>query len=320
MAVYTPLTRTELSEILQQYAIPELMAYAPIERGNTNTSYRVETPEGGYVLTVFETKTRAEVRDLARLMRWLQDHDFATSPVCATTTGQLVGTFGGKPLLLKEWVPGAYIEDLSAGQLAQVGGALAALHRIPVPDYLPTGYGFGLASFSAVSGQGIDPAYEAWLRGQEVRIREQIPAGLPTGLVHGDLFYDNALFAAGQLQAIIDFEVASQDYLVFDIGMTAVGCCRRNGRVDLAKVRALVAGYERVRPLVAAERASLPLFIEYAATATSRWRFWKYHIDAPNPARQAEKWEMVELARAVRGIARTEFWERVFPTAQRFRK
>lgn len=317
MAVYTPLTRTDLIEALQLYAIPELEAYTPVERGNSNTSYVLKTREGQFVLTVFEAKSAAQVLDLARLMEWLKNHDFSSSIVRPTAKGALVARFRGKPILLKEWVPGDFIRELRAEHLVQIGRALARLHGIPVPDFVPTGYPFGVATFSKVIGQGLDIAYERWLQERLLTLPPQLPAALPKGLIHADLFFDNVLFADGRLQAIIDVEEACYDYCIFDIGMTVVGCCRSNGVVDLTKVSALVRGYERVRRLTPRERASLQLFIDYAATAMSRWRYWKYYFAAPNPIAQGRQWEMVEVAEAVRRIGRTAFLDRVFPAGRR---
>ena len=45
---------------------------------------------------------------------------------------------------------------------------------------------------------------------------------LPRGLVHGDLFVDNALFSGDGL-TLIDFEEAAHGPLVLDLGMALVG-------------------------------------------------------------------------------------------------
>lgn len=56
------------------------------------------------------------------------------------------------------------------------------------------------------------------------RIRPSIlHSDLPKGIVHGDVFSDNALFLNGRLVAIIDWEEVCEDSLLIDVGMTICG-------------------------------------------------------------------------------------------------
>jgi len=131
-------------------------------------------------------------------------------------------------------------------------------------------------------------------------------------LVHGDIFFDNVLFEKNKIKAIIDFEEACNYYLIFDLGMGVLGLCRTGGKIDLNKTRALIKGYEQIRSLGFSERDSLQLFIEYAAIATSWWRFWKYNIDSPNPDLRNKHWKMVQVAKEVEILAKEYFLSIVF--------
>ena len=46
--------------------------------------------------------------------------------------------------------------------------------------------------------------------------------GLPVGMTHGDLFVDNARFKQGELEAVIDFEMASTMPFIYDLSV-AIG-------------------------------------------------------------------------------------------------
>ncbi len=48
---------------------------------------------------------------------------------------------------------------------------------------------------------------------------------LPKGILHSDIFPDNALFEGEDLVAIIDWEEICYGELLIDIAMTVVGCC-----------------------------------------------------------------------------------------------
>ena len=120
------------------------------------------------------------------------------------------------------------------------------------------------------------------------------------------------MFDGENFKAIIDFEESCQYFKVFDLGMAIVGLCTQEAELRFDKVRALVSGYQRVRALEEREKAVLQLFIEYAAVATSSWRFWKNHIDSPNSENADLHWQMVGLADKVSAILKEKFLEYVF--------
>jgi homoserine kinase type II len=85
------------------------------------------------------------------------------------------------------------------------------------------------------------------------------------GMSHGDLFRDNVLWEGGDVTAILDFEQASGGSLAYDLAVCINDWCWADGpRIDLAV--ALVAGYQRVRPLTQADRDALPIEVRAAAT------------------------------------------------------
>ena len=183
---------------------------------------------------------------------------------------------------------------------------MGRLHLLSTPDFLPNRHPYGRQDFSTVIGRNIDPEYESWLAKRFAYLERRIPPDLPAELIHGDLFSDNVLFEKERFKAIIDFEEACLYYKGFDLGMGILGLCVEGATVSLDKARALVTGYQQVRMLKESEKETLQLFVEYAAIATSYWRFWKYHIHTP--MEKADKhWQMVHLAEGVNAIPKTRF-------------
>ncbi len=307
MAIYTQLTESNLIKITTDFGIPDVLDFNPMQGGNANSSYTVTAKNKKYVLTILEEKNEKQSLDLAGLLQCLQTHEFPTSLIQLTTSGKLLSQHNGKSVLLKQWITGDVIEDLSNNLLKEIGASLAKLHQVPAPDFLSKKHAYGFETFSTVIGKAIDVEYESWLQNQLLKIEKGIPQNLPIGLIHGDLFFDNILFEDGRLKAIIDFEEACHYYLIFDIGMSVTGLCMDDGKVNLAKTKSLIDGYESVRKLETAEKEPLQFFIEYAATATSCWRYWKYNIDSPNEQRKNKHWEMVDIAKQVKSITPQQF-------------
>ena len=94
--------------------------------------------------------------------------------------------------------------------------------------------------------------------------------------------------------------------------MGIVGLCTESTTVALDKARDLVSGYQQVQKLEDIEKETLQLFVEYAATATSYWRFWEYRIDTPGAVKPDKHWQMVRLTKGVNDISKARFLEAVF--------
>jgi homoserine kinase type II len=111
------------------------------------------------------------------------------------------------------------------------------------------------------------------------------------GIIHGDLFRDNVLWDEGQISAILDFEQASGGSLAYDLAVCINDWCWTTGggfdafgapRIDLA--HALLAGYERIRPLTTGDREALPYEVRAAAARFTITRITDVYLaNVPNP-------------------------------------
>jgi homoserine kinase type II len=310
MAQYSKLQESEIREILSRYEL-KVIYYAPIEGGAGNSSYFVRTTHKQYILTVFEIEN-FRIVNLCKLLRLLEEYGFPTTRVQKLANGYMVTSFQGKPVLVKPYITGQMRRDLDENMVRQVGSALARLHKIPSPEFLPGQHAYGLETFPTVMERGIDPGYENWLAQRYDILLQTIPTELPRGLIHGDVFFDNVLFEGETFKALIDFEDACHYLNVFDLGMASVGLCTKDSKVSLSKIRSLVNGYQQVRVLEPKEKEFLQLYVEYAAIATSSWRFWKYNIVTPITEKSDIHYEMVNIAKDVKGIPEAEFMNSVF--------
>lgn len=102
----------------------------------------------------------------------------------------------------------------------------------------------------------------AFLDGLE-RVCGSVPSGLPRGLVHADINESNVLVGDdGRLTALLDFDDCLYSHLVYDLcSLISTWGLDEDRMLDLERGRALVDAYDGVRPLSAAERAHLPLFL-----------------------------------------------------------
>ena len=317
MARITVLSGQELEALVARYPVGRLLQSEPMDGGLANSSVKIITETGAYVLSVCDEKQLGEIEHLCTLLRCLEEHDFPTTRVIATHRGEACVSWRDKPVYLKRFIDGRVIDRLDGQQLAQVGSLLARLHEIPAHPDLLHHFSYGIECFDEIRDNCSATPFNRWLNGHRQMIDGALSDSLPRGFVHGDLFVDNMLFVDGGLAAFLDFEEACAYYRVFDIGMSAIGCCCPGGNFSLAQAAALVGGYQRVRELEPDERRLLQAHAVYGAAATAFWRYRQYHLRNPDPAMESHYQAMVKLADQVAAVEPERFIREVFDLHQR---
>jgi homoserine kinase type II len=268
LAIRTAVTLEEARVFLSDYLDPAPLAIAGIARGTVNSSYEVTLPGGRVFVRLYEEQDLAGARAEAARLSLLASRGVRTPAPLArrgrTGNEGFIGQLGGKPAAVFPWCDGDMrcLASVTQQDGLRVGEALARLHlagadcpRSP-GRFEPADLRLRLARVAAAS----DPALAAEAAPLEAKLAtwvERRDARLPRGLVHGDLFRDNVLWLEdGTISALLDFESASDGALAYDL-MTTILAWSYRDTLDLGVARSIAEGYERVRPLAAAERRGL---------------------------------------------------------------
>lgn len=273
MAVYTEVSDDDLAAFLGRYDAGELLSYKGIAEGVENTNYIVHTTTGPYILTLYEKRVAAN--DLPFFLG-LMDHLAARKVSCPTPvrdrSGNYLGKLCGRAAALVTFLEGLWIRRPKPEHCAQVGHALAQLHM--------AGRGFELTRRNALGttdwrplferfadqADNIAPGLSALIDAELDVLQHDWPVSLPQGVIHADLFPDNVFFLGKDLSGIIDFYFACNDALAYDIAICLnAWCFEQDFSFNITKARALLRGYEEVRPLTQDERTAMPLLARGAA-------------------------------------------------------
>ncbi|WP_421934627.1 homoserine kinase [Phenylobacterium sp.] len=273
MAVYTDITDEELALLLADYDLGTPVAFKGIAEGVENSNFLLETTVGRYFLTVYEKRMREEeLPFFLDLMRWLARHDYPCAAPMADRAGQTIKRVRGKPAAIVEFLPGLSVRRPTAAHCREAGEGLARLHLaaqgFPGTRANDLGQEAWAPLFATLRGAAEDlkPGLAATIGADLDRLAKAWPVGLPAGIVHADYFPDNVFFNAGKFAGAIDFYFACVDALAYDIAVALnAWCFEADGSFNITSARALVAGYERHRPLSDAERAALPVLAHGAA-------------------------------------------------------
>ena len=273
MAVYTEVTDEELDAFIGGYDVGRLLSFKGIAEGVENSNFLVHTDKASFILTLYEKRVNPD--DLPYFLNLLQ-HLAAKGLSCPTPVaskdGRLLGTLAGRPAALVTFLEGMWVKRPRAEHCAELGRAMAELH-IDGSDY----DGFRR---NALDVSGWRPLFEqCGARSDTVHpgLRDEIareldhleknwPSGLPSGVIHADLFPDNVFFLRNELSGLIDFYFACNDAFAYDIAICLnAWCFEQDMAFNVTKAKALLKGYTAVRPLNQAELDALPTLCRGAA-------------------------------------------------------
>ena len=287
MSVFTPVSREQLEVWLGPCQLGPVTELAGIAAGVQNTNYFVTTHRGRWVLTLFEHLGADELRHYLGFMAHLAARGIPCPAPLADAAGEVLRPLNGKPAVLVSCLSGHDLAMPGDAHCAALGDLLARLH-LAGADFSPRWPNPRGGAWRAATAARVAPyldAADAAMLTAEVALHAQVDAALPRGLVHGDLFRDNALFEAERLTGVLDFYFAGEDALLFDLAVAANDwCLDAAGDLEPARTQALLAAYHARRPLLAAEEAAWNGMLRLAAL-----RFWLSRLEdfhLPRPGNQ----------------------------------
>ena len=291
MAVFTEVSASKAQELLSQLQLGDLLDLQGIQGGIENTNYFLTSSVGAYVLTLFERLTHQQLQFYLHLMKHLAHHGIPVPDPVANSDGDILLTVEGKPAAVVNRLMGRSELAPTPQHCQAVGDMLARMH-LAGKDYnrhqpnlrgldwwnetVPVVLPFLNASQNSL--------IQSELAFQNHVAKSSAYTALPRGPVHADLFRDNVMFEgtgnALQLTGFFDFYFAGVDTWLFDLAVCLNDWCidLDTGILHVEKTTALLAAYQAVRPLIAAERQLLNPMLRAGALRFWTSRLWDFYL------------------------------------------
>lgn len=287
MAVFTPVSLDDLSSWITQFPLGKAVAIKGISSGIENSNFFITTQSGEFVLTVFENLSFAQLPFYLHLMRHLTEREVLAPAPIANRQGEILNTLHGKPAAIVTKLDGACQLSPVPVHCAEVGAMLAKMH-LAAADFTirqPNLRGLDwwnettpvVLPYLSTSNQDL---LRAEMHFQEAFAASAAYHRLPRGPIHADLFRNNVMFDGDRLTGFFDFYFAGCDTWLFDVAVTVNDWCidLATGRLDTARVRALLDAYQTVRGFTDDEQVAWQPMLRAGALRFWLSRLYDFHL------------------------------------------
>ena len=285
MAVYTPVSKQDLSDFLKNYDVGEVISLTEITEGVENSNFVLKTSTDSYILTLYEKRVKADdLPFFMQLISELYDRNISCPKPIKNRNGNIINRCAGKYATIVSFLTGETAQFTNLERCSQIGAMLATLHlataMIPLTRANPLGPESWLAIIKDTDDSNTD--LSTTLNREAVtqinHIISSWPKSLPTGVIHADLFPNNAMFIGNKITGIIDFYFACTGFFAYDIAICLNSWCfESDGSFNSEKATRLISSYQKTRKLTREEIDALPILSQGAAARFFATRYYDWH-------------------------------------------
>jgi len=286
MAVYTKISKKDISLINKKFNIENLKSFKGIKQGIENTNYLLKSKNSKFILTIFEKRVlKKEIPFFINLMDRLSSLGVNCPKPLKNKNGKFLINIQNKTACIVSFLKGKDKKNLTPRNCYEVGSLIAQIHMYTKKMKLSRVNSMGIKKLKPLidkikfKSREFDNL-EKFLRINLRDINKKWPKKLPNGIIHGDLFIDNIFFKNDKLSGIIDFYFAANDYFMYEIAICVNALCfdQTNSKFYLnkKKVKSLIKGYEKIKKLSSKEKNSLNILCRGAALRYFLTRLYDY--------------------------------------------
>jgi homoserine kinase type II len=170
------------------------------------------------VVKIFENATVASVEEELKLLTLCEMLPIA-KPM------EKVLNICGKPALIYRRCHGKSLKSAEIGEIKQIGTFLRSFHTLTATRQSTNEPLFERSRLERMIDESNVEIFDTLLKKIDLTLRND-------GIIHGDLFMDNALFEGGSLSCVIDFTQACNGDFLFDLAVTSLSWCDSDEKIE----------------------------------------------------------------------------------------
>ena len=279
MAVYTKLSTAEIQNILAEYDIGELSRATEISDGIENSNYLIETISSDntthkHILTIYETRINNDnLPFFLGLMEHLAQNNISCPVPYITKSGDKnIRLENGKIAVIVTFIKGKSVDNININHISSLGETIGKMHaasdgfKLSRQNDLDLGNWRELLAKIGKKANEVQSGLYNILENELNWLESNWINDLPQGIIHADLFPDNVFFTGDKVSGVLDFYLACNDSLSYDLAIAInAWCFEADNTLNMQKTKALIASYSKTRPLEIQEKLAMPILCRGAA-------------------------------------------------------
>ena len=210
-------------------------------------SWRVDTDHGALVVRVDRSVSLRTAAWLSDVIQRAAAAGVPCSPPLRTASGEVAAAMADATVTVRRFVDGVQLDRDDQAQVTAAGSTLGQSHAAlsgwqferPEPSPWAARFWSGAQDPPALH----DPDLDAW----HATLGERHGRHLARGVVHGDFWAGNLVWAAGRVAGVIDWSEARVDLLARELAWSTWEFGQTEAReLDIERARAFLAGYRAV--------------------------------------------------------------------------
>ena len=295
--------QSEILRILQSYSLGELSSLDELSPGFVNRIFRLETNQGVFLFRIIMEQALRDLHDEIELLNSLKSINFPTAYPISKIDGEFISNASMGMVVIYDFIHGEH-PVVAEPQAMEIGTAVGKLSTSRPSSDFQRRNSINMDACVMLSSALVDAPHQLpdifdYFIEQTQYLENRIGLGLPEGLIHADIFPDNTIFQGEKLQAIIDFEEACWDELLFDLAMTINGFCFPMNELSYPILDSLILGYSQKRKLSPEEWLALPIYIQWTAHGMLSWHLQRLS-QVPNARQERRVRELMNRVSTLR--------------------
>jgi Ser/Thr protein kinase RdoA (MazF antagonist) len=239
-----------IDELRARYRV-DVRSVAPMAGGYDvwADSWRVDSDHGVLVVRVDRAVSLPTASWLSDVVQLAAAAGVPCSPPLRAAGGEVALAMAGATVTVRRFIDGVRVDRDDPAQVTVAGSTLGLSHAAlsgwqlerPEPSRWDARFWSGLQDPPALQ----DPDLDAWQATLGVTHGQH----LARGVVHGDFWAGNVLWAAGRVVGVIDWSESRVDLLARELAWSTweFGHEESTRELDIERARAFLAGYRAVR-------------------------------------------------------------------------
>lgn len=154
----------------------------------------------------------------------------------------------GKSAIIFNKAIGQSLKIANKNHLFQIATFLKNFHNITKNKSFNTSYSYDKKYLENLIKQSKNEYFEKWYLNLDIKLKND-------GIIHGDLFIDNAMFYEDKLSCVFDFSDSCSGDFLFDLAVVALSWCQ-----TIDDIKVLINYYDK--------SLDLNIFLEYVKYAS----------------------------------------------------